>query len=210
MMESKRTVRGFSLLELLVAIAVFSVLAMMAYGTLSNVLSYRNQTEQAAEQLNRVQKAMLHIQRDIMQIVVRPFRDEFGTQLNTLLGDEYGKYRLLFFRTGYPNPNLAPRSSLQRVAYVMPQDEENKLYRYVWPSLDGGAEDSARKLLLLDDVEELIIRFYDKGEEFQSWPPLTNAAAPIPTFDIMPQGIKIVLKLKSMGEIWRLMEIPGT
>ncbi len=208
-MMRRNFIAGFTLLELLIAIAVFSVLAIMSYGTLSNVLRAQNQTSEAAEKLHRIQQAMLYLERDLLQIVKRPTRTEFGSWVNTLVGDEFGKFRLEFTRTGYPNPNLAPRSYLQRISYVMPEDEENKLYRYVWSSLDGGTEQDARKLLLLDDVEELVLRFYDnQGEDGPKWPPDASTGTP-PTFDVMPRAIKIVIKTKSMGEIWRLFEIPG-
>lgn len=196
-------------MELLVAIAVFSVLAIMSYGTLSNVLMAQRQTGEAAKNLHRIQQAMLNMERDLLQIVNRPIRDEYGERVNTVLGDEFGKIRLEFTRTGYPNPNLAPRSYLQRISYAMPEDEEHKLYRYVWPSLDRGIEQEPRKLLLLDDVEELVVRFYDnQGEEQAKWPP-DSSAGTLPTYDVMPRAIKIVVKTKRMGEIWRLFEVPG-
>ena len=206
MVVSKLANTGFTLLELLVAIAVFAVLAIMSYGTLSNVLLAQSQTREAAQQLNRVQKAMLHIERDLLQVVVRPIRDDTGTPFPALAGAEFGHYRLEFTRTGYPNPNNAARSYLQRITYAMPDDEEHKLYRYIWPSLDRGEIQEPHKLLLLDDVEELVLHFYDnQGEEHSSWPPPTSQQSLIS----MPQAIKVVLKLKSMGEIWRLLEIPG-
>lgn len=202
--------KGFTLLELLVAIGVFAVLAVMSYGTLSNVLQAQNQTRQTAEQLHRVQQAMLHIERDLLQVVVRPVRDQYGFERNAMLGEELDQYKLEFTRTGRPNPNLAPRSFLQRIAYVMPQDEEHKLYRYVWPSLDRPDGAEPHKLLLLDDVEEMIVRFYDnQGEEHNSWPSIASQTSGQPNLSVMPQAIKVVLKLKSMGEIWRLLEIPG-
>jgi len=175
MVVTKQTNTGFTLLELLVAIAVFAVLAIMSYGTLSNVLLAQSQTREAAQQLNRVQKAMLHIERDLLQVVVRPIRDDTGTPFPALAGAEFGHYRLEFTRTGYPNPNNAARSYLQRITYAMPDDEEHKLYRYIWPSLDRGGIHEPHKLLLLDDVEELVLHFYDnQGEEHSSWPPPTS------------------------------------
>lgn len=202
---------GFTLLELLIAIAVFAVLAIMSYGTLSNVLQAQTQTRDMAQKLYRVQQAVLHLERDIMQIVVRPIRDEYGSTQNAVVGNESGKYRLEFSRTGRPNPMLAPRSFLQRVAYVMPVEEEHKLYRYVWPSMDRPDDPEAaapNKLLLLDDVEELTLRFYSEdGEEQSSWPPQSQTLTQ-PSYTVMPKAIKVVLKLKGMGEIYRLFEMP--
>lgn len=210
MTVSGQTNTGFTLLELLVAIAVFAVLAIMSYGTLSNVLLAQAQTREAAEQLTRVQRAMLYIERDLLQIVVRPIRDESGEPFPALAGAEQGHYRLEFTRTGYPNPNLVPRSYLQRITYAMPDDEEHKLYRYVWPSLDRGETQEPQKLLLLDDVEEMRVIFYDnQGEEYDNWPSLARRKSGQGNLTFMPQAIKVILKLKGMGEIWRLLEMPG-
>jgi len=210
MLLPKQTNTGFTLLELLVAIAVFAVLAIMSYGTLSNVLLAQSQTREAAQQLSRVQQTLLHIERDLLQVVVRPIRDENGDPFPAFAGAEYGNFRLEFTRTGHPNPNHAARSYLQRITYAMPDDEEHKLYRYVWPSLDRGGIQEPQKLLLLDDVEELVLRFYDnQGEEHSSWPPQAASQTAQANLSAMPQAIKFMLKLKSMGEIWRLLEIPG-
>lgn len=201
---------GFTLLELLIAIAVFAVLAIMSYGTLSSVLRAQSQISAAAKQLNRVQRAILHIERDVLQIVVRPIQDEYGDPRHAVEGGEFGKYRLEFTRTGRTNPMGAPRSYLQRVAYSTDPDEANKLYRYVWPSLDRADDTEPNKTLLLDDVEELTLRFYDnQGEEHRSWPQPFNGPGTQPV-DVMPKAIKVVMKLKSMGEIWRLLEVPGS
>ena len=206
--DNKHAQSGFTLLELLVAIAVFAILSIMAYGTLSNILRAQSQTRETAEELHRLQQAILHIERDMMQIVVRPIRDEYREPRHSLVGEEMGPYRLEFTRTGRSNPMEAPRSYLQRVAYVIPLDEENKLYRYVWPSLDRSQEPAVHKTLLLDGVEELSMSFYDnQDEEIKSWPP-TQDQSNQPNYTAMPRAIRFSLKLKGMGDVNRLIIIP--
>ncbi|MGB5440345.1 MAG: prepilin-type N-terminal cleavage/methylation domain-containing protein, partial [Gammaproteobacteria bacterium] len=52
-------VRGFTLLEMLVALAIFSLLAVMSYGGLAAVLEQQFRTEAEAERLAALQKAYL-------------------------------------------------------------------------------------------------------------------------------------------------------
>ena len=74
--------QGFTLLELLVALAVFAVLSTMAYGGLRSVLQTQRQTEEAAIKLHKIQQAIFYLEKDLLQVVARPIRDEFGTDFN--------------------------------------------------------------------------------------------------------------------------------
>ena len=196
--------RGFTLLELLIALAVFAVLATMAYGTLSSVLRIQTQTEEAALRLNKIQNTFLVIERDIQQAVARPIRNEFGDAVAALVGNEIGEYRLEFTHTGYANPDGEARSFLQRVAYAMPEDEEKKLYRYTWPVLDR-TENEPHKVLLLENVEELLIQYFDEQQQASSdWPnPLNSGVANNP--ELLPRAIEVNLTLKGEGKFWRLI-----
>ena len=53
--------QGFTLLELLIALAVFAVLATMAYGVLRNVLHTQQTTEDAAARLQQIQQAIFYL-----------------------------------------------------------------------------------------------------------------------------------------------------
>ena len=70
--------RGFTLLELLVALAIFAVLSALAYGGLKSMLDAKNQVAAEAEKLARLQTALAMIERDLEQATARPIRDQFG------------------------------------------------------------------------------------------------------------------------------------
>lgn len=198
--------QGFTLLELLVALAVFAVLSTMAYGGLRSVLQTQRQTEEAATKLHKIQQAIFYLEKDLLQLVARPIRDEFGTVIEALKGDEFGEYRLQLTHTGRANPNWVARSFLQRVAYAMPEDEEKKLYRYSWPVLDR-TENEPRKVLLLDNVEELLIQYFnDQDSASTSWPNALNQATSNPA--LLPHAIEIILNLTDYGQFRRLIVLP--
>ena len=77
--------RGFTLLELLIAVSVFAIMAVMAYGGLSNVISNSTSSEKSLERLHQVQLAMLKISRDFNQLSKRSIRDEYGNSTNYLM-----------------------------------------------------------------------------------------------------------------------------
>ncbi|CAK0777772.1 general secretion pathway protein J [Gammaproteobacteria bacterium] len=78
--------RGFTLLELLIAIAIFAVLAAMAYGGLNTVLSSSRYAAIQVERLTRIQTAVTTISRDLVQVVNRSIRDEYGDKQLSFLG----------------------------------------------------------------------------------------------------------------------------
>jgi general secretion pathway protein J len=72
----KTSLAGFTLLEMLVALAIFALLSVMSYGGLRSVMEQQAATELEAEQLGQLQKIYLLMQRDFEQAVPRAVRDE--------------------------------------------------------------------------------------------------------------------------------------
>jgi general secretion pathway protein J len=77
-MKRRIAIGGFTLLELLVALAIFAVLATMAYAALNSVLTARKQVEAKSARLSALQTALMIMERDVEQAVPRGIRDEFG------------------------------------------------------------------------------------------------------------------------------------
>ena len=130
--------KGFTLLELVVAMAVFAIMAAIAYSGLNNVLLARSQTEQHSKSLQQLQMAMNWVARDIEQTVDRGVRSEYGELMPPLIGNDFEGYLIEFTRSGWRNPANHARSNMQRVAYAV---RDEKLLRAYWRVLDR-AEDS--------------------------------------------------------------------
>ena len=69
---------GFTLLELLIASIIFALMAIMAYGGLSNVMDNSKVSQRALERLKQIQQTVSVLNRDFSQIVERSIRDEYG------------------------------------------------------------------------------------------------------------------------------------
>ena len=145
--------RGFTLLELLVALAVFSILSIAAYSGLRNVLFTRAAVEAQSQRLAAVQLAVFRLEQDIEQAAPRSIRDEYGDLQAALLGSELSDDRLTLTRAGWDNPLGQPRANVQRVAYRL---REGRLWRLHWPVLDQGGRIEPRETLLLDRVRARI------------------------------------------------------
>ncbi len=199
-----RHCHGFTLLELMVAVAIFAVLSAMAYGGLRNVIDNSQQTDLAMQRLQQVQLAMLKITRDFSQLSQRNIRDEYGNTNNYILAGEDGDVFIEFSRGGRRNPAELQRSHLQRVAYKL---EENKLSRLHWPQLDRTQEMQPYESVLLENVENASIRFLDNNNEWHNeWPPL-DATGQGTGNTIVLSAIEFSLELQDWGEVVRIFMV---
>ncbi len=204
MSRSRHQSLGFTLLELLVAVAVFAILSAMAYGGLRNVIDNSRQTEFAMERLQQVQMAMLKISRDFTQLSPRNIRDEYGNTSNYIVTGQGDDVFIEFTRGGHRNPAALLRSHLQRVAYKL---EENRLSRLHWPHLDRTQEMEPYETVLLDEVEDAGLRFLDDSNEWHNeWPPL-NATGQTTGTAMVLSAIEFRLELKDWGELVRLYRV---
>ena len=191
--------QGFTLLELLVALAIFSVLSVMAYGGLNTVINSRRATDEVSDRLADLQMTMLRMSNDLRQAVPRKIRNEFGDteyamQLNQDDGDS-----LEWTRAGYRNPAQLVRSNLQRVAYKF---EHHTLQRITWPVLDRSVDTKEIKTEVLNKVESLNWRFLNSENEWvTSWPDKVDKIEDYP----LPKAVEITLELQDWGKIRRLI-----
>ncbi len=205
-MNTKTAIRGFTLLELLVALAVFAIMSIAAYSGLRNVLFTRAAVEAQSQRLAAVQLAIYRLEQDIEQAVPRSIRDEYGDPQAAMIGSELSDDRLTLTRSGWDNPLGQPRATLQRVAYRL---WEGRLWRLYWPVLDRGGRIEPRETLLLDRVRTFKVRFLYRGHWRDDWPPPSDAETDPKNSDPMPRAVEISLTLEDWGEITRLLPLPG-
>ena len=202
-----RPVRGFTLLELLVALAVFAIMASAAYSGLRNVLFTRAAIEADNRQLATLQLALFRLAQDIEQSVPRGSRDEYGEVQPALSGGALARETLQLTHAGWDNPLGQPRATLQRVAYRL---RDGRLWRLHWGVLDRGGLLEPRETLLLERVREFRVRFLDRDDWRDDWPPpASDEAGAKKDPDALPRAVEIGLTLEDWGEITRLLPLPG-
>jgi len=193
---TRRRQNGFTLLELLVAMAVFSVMAAMAYSGLNGLIQNRERLSQVSDRLHELQLTMDTLRRDLAHSVPRPVRDELG-DYRPAMAVFPGRFDLELTRGGWPNPLAQPRSHLQRVVYRF---EGNELVRYGALVLDGGARTDARRRVMLGGLDSFDVRVLDSLGEWQTGWPLDGQAA-------MPRAVRLELELDDWGRITRVFPV---
>jgi general secretion pathway protein J len=191
--------QGFTLLELLVALSIFSVLSVMTYGGLQTVISTKQSTEQSADRIAELQLVMMRISHDLRQAVPRKIRSEHGDFLFSMQSSQNGDETMAWTRAGYRNPARLKRSNVQRIAYKL---KEQKLIRVAWPVLDRAQDTEAMETEVLTNVETIEWRFLNEQEEWVSaWPEEGEKAELNP----LPKAVEFIFELKDWGKIRRLI-----
>jgi len=184
--------------------AIFAILASLAYGVLNQTLLNSEILTDRMERLQAIQKTMRVIGDDFLQLAPRPVRSELGEQYGaSLTTDIQSVYALELTRGGWSNLVVLPRGTMQRAAYRL---EENELVRYHWTVLDRTLNNPPIAVTLLDDVDTMTFRFMQtSGEWIEQWPPPNMPGAL--GLKQRPRAVRIVLNLLGEGEISRLIEV---
>jgi general secretion pathway protein J len=195
--------RGFTLIEVLVALAIFAILAALAYGTLNQTLLSAELLNDRMDRLQAIQRTMRMLDDDLRQLAPRPVRDELGDNFRPALDTGFQSgFAIELTRGGWSNPAVLPRSTMQRVGYRI---EDNELIRYQWFTLDRTLSNEPVGVAMLDQVESIQFRFLeDNGQYTDQWPPTNSAGSGI---RLRPRAVEIVLRLEDEGELTRLVEV---
>ena len=195
---------GFTLIEVLVAMAVFGVLSVVAYMALGQTLANAEMLGERMERLEAIQRTIRYLDSDLMQAAPRPVRGLLGDGYEPAIRSSFGsEYALEVTHGGWTNPAGLPRGTLQRSAYRI---EDGELLRFHWRVLDRTITNEPIRTALLDGVESIEFRYLTaEGEPSEQWPPV-NAAGPA-GFRLRPRAVEVVLRLTAEGEIRRLVEI---
>ncbi len=199
-----RRLRGMTLIELLVAVFAFAVLASLAYSALGQMLNNSDVLTSRMQRVQEIQLAMRFLESDLLQVAPRPVRDELGESYKyALQSDLSSQFALELTRTGWTNPAGLPRSTLQRLAYQLVDGE---LVRYHWYVLDRTFSNEPVQTALLTDVDAIRFRFLEPGGEWtETWPPLDFGDGVNPRS--RPRAVEISVTLADEGEITRIVEM---
>jgi len=201
--------RGFTLLEILLAISLLAMVSVAAFLGLNSIITGKGAIEGSSKRLAAVQRAFMQIQRDLSQMSPRAVRDESGRPLGALIyNPDLGL--LEFSRDGWLAPKDGERAAIVRVLYTF---GNSTLSRRQFRSLDrapGGEQPQGR--VLLTDIDSFEIRLLDAGGEWRPfWPPgKESVSSPYGFWDRLPRALYFTINIAGLGELRRLFVLPGT
>ena len=160
----QQRLQGFTLLEMVIAMAIFAVIMIIVMGGINMVLRSQEQVSVRAKRLGELQMAIAVLVRDLTQIVERPVRDSSGELTSIVTVNPNSPIRLEFTSGGNVNPNNQyQRSTLQRIGYGL---ENGTLIRFSWPVLDRVSSTTMARRHVLGDVVGLDVEYLNNKGEF--------------------------------------------
>ena len=190
-------VYGFTLLEILIALFVFSIISVILTTTLHNVIGFQARTESHAERLRQLQMTLLIMSRDIEQAINRPVMNASGKEEPALVGS---KQTLTFTHTGIANPlGTAKKSTLQRVTY---QWKDGFFSRITYDALDKTPESKSHTRHLPGDVTDVHFLYLDKNGRFRADWPVSGLGS-----QELPRAVKVTLTILNWGKVSQLYVI---
>jgi general secretion pathway protein J len=203
MAKVKQVQKGFTLIEILIAMSIFALIAIGAVQILTGVTDSNDLSEQRFESLQELQRAMLIIERDFLQMVPRKSRVEGDVSEQIVVAGRFAfnssSDGLGFVRAGWHNPQLAlRRSTLQAVAYRV---QENQLQRLYSTYVDNVVGFEPKIRVLLNDVESVKFEFLKQFSDIEfNW---EEAEA----VDELPIAVAIIIESEVYGQIRREFKV---
>jgi len=189
---------GFSLIELLVAVAVFAIMSALAYGGLNSIARTRGELARQEDAFRDLMRAVGTLQRDLRAAAARPVRGNFGQELPAFIGSAD---HLEFTRLGFANPQAEPRSNLERVFYEL---DTGMLKRGRYAVLDRAPTTAPTLAELKIKAEEFRLRYLDAGNRWlDAWPPPQEKQDDT----LLPRAVQWRLRTRSDGEIGGTVEL---
>ena len=201
-----RRTKGFTLVEVMVALFVFAILAAASYSTLAATVETVRTVSDEMVRLQTLQRAMQTLQLDFSQIHPRPIREELAAELSPALSASgQTEYLVELTRGGWSNPLVLPRPGLQRISYYL---DEDQLIRRQWPVLDRTLATEPTEFVLLDGIDEISIQYLPfRGDWSETWPPVGSSGGV--GLRARPRAVQITVTLGDYGEIRRVFEVTG-
>lgn len=231
-----RRLRGFTLIEIMVAVAIVAVMFAIGLGTINQGVKTRAAIKEKQDRLLELETAVRVLEQDFVQLTPRPVRQAVGdepaqpalqgsatgTETSSTVSSLGGTSStqssstssgtlplLALTRSGWSNPTGLQRSELQRVAYYL---ENGTLRREYWYVLDPTLSSTTARRDLLTHVKSVTMQYMDLSHNWQAqWPPLTVAGAQAleSNLRIRPIAVQITIETEDFGKIVRIIEVAG-
>lgn len=198
--------RGFTLVEVLVAMMLLGIMTAMGYGTYRQARVSAERTSDSQQRTREIEFGMRMLVQDLSQTAPRPIRDQLGSGRLPALRAGPGAASLIeLTRMGWSNSAGAQRGTLQRVSYRL---DKETLKRAYMPVVDPTLNNQPIEQDLLTKVKGVQIKFLDPNRQ---WIDLWPAPGLVGGQDmyVRPIAVEVIVDFQDWGKVRRLVEVSG-
>lgn len=157
-----RDERGFTLVEMLVALSIFAAIAAMGVGLLRSSVDTQDAVQARLKAMGGINRLRAVMANDLAQAVQRSTRGPAGEAVPAFVGSATG---FALVHTGAGVLDGSPRPAVERVGYALVGGEWR---RATQPMLDGTALGEGDRVV--GDVSGVAVRYRDeRGNWNESW-----------------------------------------
>lgn len=194
--------RGFTLVEMLVALTLFALMSVLAYRGLNAVLETRAHLTEDNRRWRDLTLTLAQLEQDIGMAVERPVRDGGDLLQPALLGDPHAigahAAQLSLSRMGMAW-QTGVQADVRRHGYRL---ANGTLEQLVWPVLDQAPHSEPAVHALLERVRRFDLRYLDSAGNWQPRWPLPGGTAPLPA------AVEVVVELETGTRVTRVFALP--
>jgi general secretion pathway protein J len=184
---------GFTLVEVMISLMIFAVLAGAGAAVLAGAIDNRFAVKAASDRVGDLQRMRGLLRADLGQATARRSRGPTGRPTpQPLMGAAApGDPLLVLNRAGWSNPGEQSRPSLQRVEYRLVGD---RLERRVSTHLDGARPGPPQ--VLYDGVRDVTVEFVRDGQAAPAF--ISSLDRPL------PDAVRIGMTIRDYGRVEQL------
>jgi general secretion pathway protein J len=196
--------KGFTLVEVLVALGLFALVSLMGYRGLNSLIDGQQHLRSREDKWQALDHCFLIFRNDIDLAIDRPIRNSSGIEEEGFSADfdSGGRLDALIAWTRVGTPNLGTLAAApQRVGWRI---RNHQLERLSWEVLDQGSRSEPRPTVILQHVERFEIRLLGPAGSQQAWDQRWKK----PAHTGLPRAIELNIELEDGLKITRIFDVP--
>ncbi len=198
-----RRTRGFTLLEVLIAVVVFALVLAAMNAVFYGALRLRNKTTELVEAALPAQQAVAVIKRDLANLVLPGGTLSGAFETTSITNSMAGQSSPNFYTATGLIDQTTPWAEIQRVSYVLVNSTNGAAGRDLIRAASRNllpviTEDPPAQQWLMSGVQGLRFYFYDGTQWRDSWDSTTTDLTTGRT-NTLPQAIKVQIQRVSEG-----------
>jgi general secretion pathway protein J len=205
---------GFTLLEVMVSLAIFALLSTACYQFLQSLVLSRAATLSSSEQRMELETSLLILEQDMRHLIPRSIRSQgdIGQGENAervpALTNRLDNL-LEFSRAGLPVGRSTELHAPGRVSYHLEESEQGlSLQRRVYQVLDKVESSPSYQQQLLSEVTTVSVRFLDeKGAWRETWPADAGSDQQSDPGISLPVAVEFALTLRDEEPLLRVVSL---